>query len=106
MKEIYQRRLGELLAEEVARGVSLAQIARDVGEAPDTLGRWKQRGSLPRDLLTLLLLCRRLCTHPSYLLGWCDQRYPPEPSCAAELDAALKANRRRSRQVRPWTHQR
>jgi hypothetical protein len=95
MRAAYGGRLAELLEEEKARGDDEADVARDIGVNGRNLNYWKAEGRLPRDLSQFLLLCRRLRTHPNYLLGWDDQRYPDkEPLHAAELDAALKANRR------------
>jgi hypothetical protein len=98
MREAYSGRLAGLLEEEERKGVSNAQVARDIGVTPEALNKMKLRGSVPQDLVEFLLLCRRLNTHPNYLWGWDANRYPDKPPfCAAELDATLKANRRRRR---------
>jgi transcriptional regulator with XRE-family HTH domain len=95
MRAAYGDRLAKLLEEEKAQGIDEANVARDIGVPTTTLSRWKKEGHLSQDLDVFLLLCRRLRTHPNYLLGWDDQRYPDkEPLHAAEFDAALKANRR------------
>jgi hypothetical protein len=87
---MYIERLGQLLEEEKARGVSERQLAMQLGMHPRTLNQWKLRGSIGQEPMQFMLLCRRLHTHPNYLLGWSDNRYPTEEAAlAAELDNGL-----------------
>jgi transcriptional regulator with XRE-family HTH domain len=97
----YAQRLAKLLDEEAAQGMSNAQIAREIGVTPEALSRWKKRGSVPRNPRQLLLLCRRLKTHPNYLVGWTDDRYPRgEDDRLADLDKQLAERRRELRSSR------
>jgi hypothetical protein len=78
MRRAYDDRLVKLLHEELAEGVDEGEVARDIGVNERLLNYWKMQGSLPRNLAQFLLLCRRLRTHPNYLLGWTDDRYPQD----------------------------
>lgn len=89
-------RLTALVQELMDQGTPEQQLCRELGVKPRQLGMWKQRGSIPRDERVLWRLCRRLGTHPNYLLGWSDHRAPHEkPPIADEIDAELKAIKRK-----------
>jgi len=73
---IFAQRLRQLLDEERAKGHSEASVARDIGVPERLLNQWKNRGTITKDEAELHRLCKRLNTHPNYLTGWSDDRYP------------------------------
>jgi hypothetical protein len=99
MRAAYGGRLAQLLEEEEAKGISASQIAREISVKQRAFHYWKDEGRLPQDLTEFLLLCRRLHTHPNYLLGWSDDRYPHDASqaCMSALDEQLAKLRRGQR---------
>lgn len=93
---IYAERLSSLVREEKAKGTEEADLCREIGVGIRNIGQWKTRGTIVRDERTLWRLCRRLGTHPNYLVGWSDERAPrEEPPIAAEIDAELRVIKRR-----------
>lgn len=95
--KIFAQRLTDLVQEHMDQGTPEAEICRDVGIKLRRLGMWKQRGTVARNERELWLLCRRLGTHPNYLLGWSNERAPREPPpMAADLDAQIRENKRKA----------
>jgi hypothetical protein len=93
---VFAQRLTALVQEQMDQGTSEADLCREIGIGIRSLGMWKQRGTVAKNERVLWLLCRRLGTHPNFLMGWSDERAPREPPAhAAEIDAELKAIKRR-----------